>query len=261
MLTFSLSVSSFPSPVQAETVATSKTATPAAAKTTPTTKAITVSPTATTKDKESTASADLTTQNLRERIERIVEEKRDQIKGVLSEISISQRGVIGEVQRVTEESITIKTHKGTEIIPLTNTAYTVELIKANKAIKPTEIAVGDWLLALGVIEEDNFEPVRITISTSSLRPRTRSITIGSITKIERTALTVESRSATGSVTYTTNKDTKYQDLSGNSITAADIEESMQAIAAGYVIEPTSSSNSTQRVAKLVRVLTTVSEDN
>lgn len=254
---------------QAETVTTTKTATTAAAKTTTTpkpspsasAKPTSESPTTTSKNTESTNSADLTTQNLRERIERIVEEKRDQIKGVLSEISITQRGVIGEVQRVTEESITIRTHKGTEIIPITNTAYTVELVKANKSIKPTEIAVGDWLLALGVIEEDNFQPIRIAITSSSLRPRTRSITIGSIANLEKTELTIESRSATGSVTYTTNKDTKYQDLSGASITAVDIEESMQAIVAGYVIEPSGSSNTTQRVAKLVRVLTTVSEDN
>jgi len=256
MLFFSSNISS----VQAETVTTNNTTTtpkPSPATSAKTTAASPIP----SKNTVSTSSAELTTQNLRERIERIVEEKRDQIKGVLSEISITQRGVIGQVQRVTEESITIRTHKGTEIIPIANTAYTVELIKANKPIKPTEIAVGDWLLALGVIEDDSFEPIRITISSSSLRPRTRSITIGSIANLEKTELTIESRSATGSVTYTTNKDTKYQDLSGASITAADIEESMQAIVAGYIIEPSGSSNTTQRVAKLVRVLTTVSEDN
>lgn len=214
--------------------------------------------------KTASDSATVTTQNLRERIERIVEEKREQIKGVLTEISITQRGIIGAVQRVTEESITIRTHKGTEIIPLTNTSYPVELVKANKAIKTTDIAVGDWLLALGVFEDDSFQPVRVLVSEKSLRPRTRSISIGSIATLSRTSISIDSRDGSGQVTYTINKDTKYQDLSGEDLVIADIEESMQAIVAGYIVENTSENasetSSTQRVAKLVRVLTTVSEE-
>lgn len=213
-------------------------------------------------------SATVTTQNLRERIERIVEEKREQIKGVLTEISISQRGVVGAVQRVTEESITIRTHKGTEIIPLTNTAYTVELVKANKTITTTDIAVGDWLLALGVFEDDSFQPVRVLVSENSLRPRTRSIQIGSIATLTKTSIAIDSRNGSGQVSYTINKDTKYQDLSGEEIAITDIEESMQAIVAGYIVENTSATTTsatteqttTQRVAKIVRILTTVSEE-
>ena len=72
-----------------------------------------------------------TTQELKERIQRIVEEKSDQIKGVIDQISQQKRGFIGQVERVTEESLTITNTKGTEIIPFDEN---VSLLKSNQEI-------------------------------------------------------------------------------------------------------------------------------
>jgi len=199
-----------------------------------------------------------TTKNLRERIERIVEEKRDQIKGVLTEIDAVRRGTVGEIQRVTEDSITIRSRTGTEIIPLSNTLYPVTITKAGKTVKVSEIAVGNWLLALGVIEDDDFQPIRLQISEDSLRPATRSVAIGTLDEIERAAITISARDGSGQVTYTTNKNTIYQDISGEEITAQDLEVEMQVVAAGIISDEDDGSST--RIAKVVRILTTVADE-
>ena len=205
-----------------------------------------------------------TTKNLQERIERIIKERREQIKGALSEIDTQRRGVIGEIQRVTEDSLTIRSQIGTEIIPLTNTVYPISILKDGEAISFDEIAVGNWLLALGTIEDDTFQPIRLLVSDDSLRPRTRSVSIGTISDLGRTTIEIENRSGTGVSTYTTNQSTEYQDLEGEEITRADLDETMQAVVAGIVDSDTNDDNTTgsdtERTALLVRVLTTVQND-
>lgn len=218
---------------------------------------------ANTNTQDSEESFSDTTKNLRERIERIVDERREQIKGALSEIDTQRRGVIGEVQRVTEDSLTIRSQAGTEIIPLTNTRYPVSILNDGDSITFDEIAVGSWLLALGTIEEDTFQPIRLLISEDSLRPRTRSVSIGTITELGRTSIEIEQRSGDGTVSYTTNRSTRYEDLNGETITSADLDETMQAVVAGIVTnsdEDTEENAETVRTALLVRVLTTVQND-
>lgn len=204
-----------------------------------------------------------TTRNLRERIERIVEERRDQIKGVLTEIDSHRRGIIGEVQRVTEDSFTIRNHIGTEIIPFTNTTYPVSILKNGEDIPFDEVAVGDWLLALGVMENTSFQPIRILVSEESFRPRTRSVSIGSISEFTRDSITIEHRDGSQITQYNVNQNTVYQDLTGEPIERADIIESMQAVVAGLITnddnENGNGNESSTRLALSIKVLTTIQE--
>jgi hypothetical protein len=208
-------------------------------------------------DEQSEEDISETTRNLRERIERIVDEKRDQIKGVLTEIDSKRRSTIGEIQRVTEDTLSIRSQTGTEIIPISNTQYPLTILKDGEPIEFDEIAVGNWLLAFGVIEEDSFQPIRLLISDDSLRPRTRTVSIGTITDIARTSIEIEPRSGEGTVTYTISADTEYQDLSGEVIGLNDIDESMQAIVAGIVTETDDDDESSTRAALKIRLLTTI----
>lgn len=208
-----------------------------------------------------------TTRNLRERIERIVEEKRDQIKGVISEIDSKRRSTIGEIQRISEDSLTISGQGGTEIIPLSNTRYNVSLLKDGEPTTTSDIAVGNWILALGVIEEDSFQPVRVLISETTLRPRTRVVAIGTITSSSRNSLEIEQRSQGESITFTLNSNTQFQDIQGNEISVNEIDTSMQAVVAGIVTSDssqttqnqTNTETSTTRTALKVKLLTTIEE--
>lgn len=209
-------------------------------------------------DKTQPATGSATTKNLRERIERVVEEKRDQIQGVLSEIDQQRRGVIGQVERITEESITISNHRGTQIIPLEVDQARVRLIRSGSEIEFAEVAVGNWILALGLMEENSFIPGRILVSESSFRPTTRSVAIGTLGEITNTTITIDQR-AGGEVSYATNRNTSYQDLEGEEIPRtilASLAEGTQAIVAGSITNGDDDADRV-RTAQLIRVLTIV----
>lgn len=204
---------------------------------------------------EATTSA--TTQNLRERIERVVDEKREQIQGVLTDLDQRRRGVIGQVERITEESITISNHKGTEIIPLKVDQVPVRLIKAGNEIELTDIAVGDWILSLGLMEDNSFIPNRILVSSNSLRPTTRSVAIGAIVEVTTSNLSIDQR-AGDTITFVTNRNTTYQDLEGEEITRTqltNLAENTQALVAGSISN--GDDNESVRTARLIRVLTII----
>ena len=121
--------------------------------------------------------------------------------------------------------------------------------------------LGEHLIREGTIEEDTFQPVRLLVSDDSLRPRTRVVSIGTITDLGRTSIEIEQRSDNENRTFTTNQSTKYEDLEGETISRNDLDETMQAVVAGIVTnEPTNNDDATtntERTALLVRVLTTV----
>jgi hypothetical protein len=186
-------------------------------------------PTFASKVAQTSTSSSETTQKLRERIEKIVEEKKDQIQGAIEDLSQQKRGFIGEVQRVTEETITVKNHKGTQIISVNEDMV---ILKAGKSIDVESIAVGDWLVVIGTIEDDVLVAKRILVSGETLRPRTHTVALGSV--VERTAkeLTVLTRKGE-TVTFTIATTTEYQDQDGEKAKATEFVEDMQVLVVGY----------------------------
>lgn len=189
-----------------------------------------------------------TTENLKNRIEKIVDEKREQIKGVLSEIDQNKRGILGNVTRVSEESVTIKTTKSTEIIAIDDS---VELLKAGKSVDLDEIAVNDWLVVMGSIDDGTFTPKRILVSSKSLRPPTPVVALGTIETIERSSLTISPRNGNSSFDITTSSKTTYQDINGEEIDREDIAEETQALVIGFEDEDN------EKEARTIRILTVV----
>lgn len=197
------------------------------------------------------ATSSATTEKLRERIEKIVDEKRDQIRGVIDEFSEQKRGTIGQVTRLSEESVTITTKKTTEIIPVDDT---VTLFKDGDEIELDEIAVDDWLVVMGIIVDDTFQPVRILVSSDSLRPDTPVVELGTITTIDDDELTISPRDQSDTFTIEVTSSTAYQDIEGNEIELSDITEEMQALVVGFEDEDN------QRSATLIRILTVANLD-
>lgn len=190
-----------------------------------------------------------TTESLKKRIEKLIEEKRDQIEGVLSDLGIRKRGFIGEVQRVSEESITIRTKKGTEIVSVDG----VTLLKASRTIAVKDIAVGDWVVVMGYVENDTFQARRILISAESLRPDPQIVEVGSITNVDRTSLTLQARGSGDTITVTTTRTTEYQDIQGNEIARTDLTEDTQALVVGV-------DEDSEKTATLIRVLTVIEDE-
>jgi hypothetical protein len=169
-----------------------------------------------------------TTQELKERIQRIVEEKSEQIKGVIDQLSQSKRGFIGQVERVTEESLTLTNSKGTEIIPFDDQ---VTLLKANQEISIDDVAVDDWLVVMGLIIDDTFSPKRILVSSTSLRPKNHLIALGTIIEQSSKEITILSRQ-NEEMSFDISTKTKYQDQDGKSALRSEFIQDQQVLVIG-----------------------------
>lgn len=169
-----------------------------------------------------------TTQELKERIQRIVEEKSEQIKGVIDQLSQSKRGFIGQVERVTEESLTLTNSKGTEIIPFDDQ---VTLLKANREISIDDVAVDDWLVVMGLIIDDTFSPKRILVSSTSLRPKNHLIALGTIIEQSSKEITILSRQ-NEEMSFNISTKTKYQDQDGKSALRSEFIQDQQVLVIG-----------------------------
>lgn len=192
-----------------------------------------------------------TTQNLRERIERIVEEKKEQIRGVINNLESQKQAFIGQVIRISEETITVKTNKATRILPINPQ---VELLKGTSIIKLSDVAVDNWLVVMGVLEDDDFRPIRILVSATDIRPKTYFIALGSVTELDKTTLTIKPRNAEEPVAITTNNKTIFEDLNGQVIARTDLEVESQLLVVASEAEG-------DKIAKRVRLLTVLASDN
>jgi hypothetical protein len=189
-----------------------------------------------------------TTEKLKERIERIVEEKREQVKGVLSDISAGRRGFVGEVQRVSAEAITIKSAKATHILPLSDE---VKLARGTQTIKVEDIEVGQWALVIGKTEEDTFVPETIVISAKTFRPEPRYVALGELKKVTANTFVFTARGSTEDVTLTTDKNTTYQDSEGVTFKREQLKENFQILVVAI-------DKGTSKTVTSVRLLTPIS---
>lgn len=198
----------------------------------------------------SSDSAQETTKNLKTRIEKVVQEKREQIKGVIEKISQQPRGFVGEVQRISEESLTIRNSKGVQILPIDET---VEILKKGEAIQLSEIEVENWVVVMGVDIQDTFTVKRILVSEDSLSLKEYFVILGIITKINSNSIVVSPRISQDSIDYDFNKSTIFQDLNGNEIDSQLLEEESQILIVGYKTED-------GNIATKIRSLSIVQED-
>ena len=169
-----------------------------------------------------------TTQELKERIQRIVEEKSEQIKGVIDQLSQNKRGFIGQVERVTEESLTLTNSKGTEIIPFDDQ---VTLLKGNREISIDDVAVDDWLVVMGLIIDDAFSPKRILVSSTSLRPKNHVTALGTIIEQSSKEITILSRQ-NEEISFDVTTKTQYQDQDGTSARRGEFIKDLQVLVVG-----------------------------
>lgn len=207
-------------------------------KTTPT-PTLEVSPTL-----EATDSAS-TTQTLKERIEKVVDEKKEQIQGTIQDLSKNRKGIIGQVTRVSEETITYINEKGTSILPIDPG---VIIIKKNKRIKVKDVAVDDWLIILGYLEEDSFTPKKILVQTKSLAFDEQLVYLGNIKSVSGSGITIVPRNLEEEISLNVNKKTAITDYEGQDIAAKLLKDNLQALVVG------TKDKQDQKTAVIIRAL-------
>lgn len=192
-------------------------------------------------------------QKNKERLQRALQNQSEKIKGVLDEIGNRKKGMVGEVQRVSESSITIKTSKATQIIAM---SPETRIQKASRGIEIDDIAVGEWAVVVSAEEDDTLVPEVVTISASSLRPDPQIVTLGTVTSINplRTQLTIQTRAEGEEKTFILNRQTQYEDINGNPALATNLSKDVQVLVVAV-------EESTGAVVNRVRLLIPLTQES
>lgn len=190
-------------------------------------RAVAVQPSDNEEKTEATTSA--TTEELRKRIEKVIDEKREQIKGVLEDMLSKKAGYIGEITRVSETALTIKSKNGTTIVPLTDKLL---ILQKNQPLSVDKIEVGNWAVVLGTRDDELVEAEFIIVSDTTLRPKNQIVLLGTIRSIDRSELVITSRGTTEERTFTIQKTTKFQNSNGEKATATAFEKDLNVLAIG-----------------------------
>jgi|GEM_PF-1676082 len=201
-----------------------------------------------TPSSSSSSASDLqTTQNLKQRIDSVLKNRTDQVKGVMDEMTLQKRGFIGQVQRVIEQTITVKNPQETETLTL---SPTVLLTKDGKKATIDDIAVDDWVVAVGYTGQQGFSLKHLFVSSVSLVPPHYDTTVGNVLSIAKKSMQLQPRSTDPQQQpedYVLNKATKFEDAQGNALTQSDIQTDSQ-----YLI--VSFNNNDQKIVMLMHAL-------
>lgn len=168
-----------------------------------------------------------------ENIKKIIKDNLNSglVRGTIDNLMNRKVALIGKVDRVTDETITVTNRLGTRIIPVTNV---LSLTKDASDIKITDVAVENWILVLGKIADDTFTPVFIEVYEETLRPKEQFVSIGTVTQISANTITIDPRNSNSEEEISLVKTTTYENSNGEEINKSLITEDITVLVTGYL---------------------------
>lgn len=188
------------------------------------------------------ASGEKATENLKDRIDRILETRQEKLME-LEQAGQRRRIFIGETQRITERTVTIRNRRGSQTFTI---GQDVVIAKAGKTATPDDIVVGDWLGVIGFSDKETIQPQIVIIANASLQPTDYDTVMGTIKEITRSQIVVTTP-AQEERTFQIVRTTELEGHDGAAIKLADLETETQVI---VISEP----NGTQNPATVIRSL-------
>lgn len=165
--------------------------------------------------------------NLKERIMGIVAEQSDPRPDSEKRI----KAYVGQVDKVTAESIFLKTNRTQEAIRMSPQRTTILDLARQTPLQFQEIELGSWAIVMGVMtDEDVLEARRVLISTTALIPKPRSILFGTVQKINSVSVTLN-RPNQEAITLKLNRSTRFADKEGTKISVTKIKPDMRVVLA------------------------------
>lgn len=178
-----------------------------------------------------TQSGDLVNEELTKRIQKVLVEKREQVKGAINSLLAEKRAMIGEITRITDDAITIQYQDATTIFPLSKSAM---LIKNNAEIKLSEIVVGNWATLLGNKDKTTIDPEYVIVSSTSLLPKEQVVLLGNVTKIDKSSLTLQPRGEESTRTIQFTKTTAFESSDGKTIKVSNLTTDLAVLVTGTI---------------------------
>lgn len=142
------------------------------------------SPTSTSAEETITPTLGQTTNQLKERLKKILGGSTTTTLEVISE----KGGYLGEIIKVNDDALTVKTTTETQIIPIVKDT---KFMKRGKPIALSEVVVGNWLAVLGNREKNGgINPELLYVYTTSLLPKDHIVGIGAVNKIDKGSVSI-----------------------------------------------------------------------
>jgi len=162
------------------------------------------------------ASDEAVQQNIKDRLKKVVDEKKDQIKGVAND---NKRGFVAQVKRVSEETLTVESRQGTQIIPLDSN---VVVVQDGKAFKIADIEVDSQVVVIGYQTNNDFEARRILVQKKPLQTQKKLVVTGKIKTIAKTSF-VLSASNNEEKTFAFTTKTPFEDSQSEVLKSSDLD--------------------------------------
>jgi len=192
---------------------------------------------------ETTDSADLR-RAIRERIEQTLQNA--------DETESPYIGYIGNVEQIGTATFTLTSPRGEHRTIQVGSA--ARLLSGNETIALGDLVVGNGVSIIGQEMDDLvIDAIRI-IANDAPYDETRQVTIGTVTNVATTSLTVTVRGTGTSESFILNRTTTYEDIQGTEVLLRNIEEDQA------VLLVTDVNAQNQRFAKRVRLLIPVEEN-
>lgn len=201
--------------------------------------------TSSTQTKTASPSADpaVVKQNTLDRIEKILDEKGSSILN-----SLKRKAYVGQVVRVTTESLTVNTLHGEVTVKLTPGKTAMFLIPRLTPVQISDIEIDGFVIAMGYVDGDDvLDARRVLVSPSPLFPIKKGVILGVVQSIKSTQVLVRTLAQEDKVVLVSSK-TVYQDSTGTTIKKTDVKANTKIL----IITPNADDASTS--ASLVRVM-------
>jgi len=119
-------------------------------------------------------------ESAQERLKKAVQEDSDQAKKILD--AKQRRALTGKIKDITTSAITVQLKSGATKMAAMNDQTVI--IRNGKTAKPNEMAIGDFIIAMGYADaRDSFDAKRVIAQTDEPKSRNAKIIFGKITKI------------------------------------------------------------------------------
>ncbi len=194
-------------------------------------------------------------ENLKERVQKAAQQTSEvagKIRGVLD--SRKKYGFLAVIQRVSENTLTVNTLQGVQILTLGDQTT---ILKNQKPLELSEIEIENGAVIMGyMLDDETFEPRRILITDESLRPFPKNVELATIQEIGRSSLTMITRQGNEKQIDLT-RNTKYQDNQGEEIEKSLLAENQSVLT---ISSPTDEGEEDENeTALVIRVLGSIDD--
>ena len=191
----------------------------------------------------SSAQQDTVNQNLKDRIEKAIEEKAQTVENTRK-----KRAIVGIVERVTSESLSLKTLQNTtETIKLVPNKTAMLQLPGLQPITLTDLELNSFVIVMGYADDGVLEARRILLSPASLFPVRKEVFFGKVSTVTTTEISLILRTQEQKI-LSLSKKVQFQKADGSKAVRADVSKSGEVFVVVPQVEDASSS------ATLVRIL-------